>query len=101
MITANECFNNFKDKIRADDSKINLLFICISAEISRLLRERNIKTNKGAAMVVLELNNIWNEVADMYEKEFGECPIDKDGFAAAWGERQPQLKEYLFEEKAE
>lgn len=101
MITANECYEKFKDKIKADNTKINMLFICISAEISGMLRTRNIKTAKGAAMVVKELNVIWNEVADMYEKEFGDCPIAKDGFMEAWALRRPELQEYLFEEKAE
>ena len=63
----------------------------MNSEVQNLLKVRHVKTDAGTFPIFKEMNQKWNAIVRLLEKEYGSTPIVKDGFQLYWVRRMPQL----------
>lgn len=71
------------------------LIIAMSKEMKDLCDRRHVKRISAMAGVIKEMNERWNAICKLFEKEYGKSPIVRDGFKEFWIRAVPQIKEYL------
>ena len=97
---AKEYYAKYRGRISSPDDKVSLhgiadLVFDLSMELKSLLEKRNIRTNRAAASVVVELNDKYNAVCRMFEKDYPVSPIKQDGFMTYWRRQIPEYDLYL------
>ena len=93
---AREYYTKYKERIASTDDKVSLQGVCdmiceLSSEAKEMITKRNIRTNRGSISVLRELNDKYNAICRMFEKEYGASPIKKDGFMSYWRNQIPEL----------
>lgn len=93
---AKDYFEKYKEPLhQAADKKARSniaaeIFIDMSAEGSRLGKTRHIQREEALTAIIKEMNDKWNALVRLVEKEFGVGVLVRDTFRKVWAE---QLKE--------
>lgn len=93
---AKEYYAKYKDRIASLDDGESIQAICdmvteLSIEAKSVCDKRNVRTDCGGTAVLREMNDKYNAVCRMFEKEYGVSPIIKDGFMTYWRRQIPAL----------
>lgn len=80
-----EYFEKYKELISNKNEEISRegvinLVMDLSRELNDLLDKKNIKTDHGVIGAVKEQNSKWNAMIPMFEKEFGQPILARNGF---------------------
>lgn len=97
---AKEYYAKYKDQIMSKNGMNRTTALCdllceLSNEAKEMIAKRNIKTDDGTVAVLHEMNEKFNAVCRLFEKEFGLTPLRKDGFMNYWRNKIPALDERL------
>ena len=97
---AKEYYAKYKDRIASSDDAESLKGIsdmvyefCMDAK--EISEKRKIRTDSGAVSMLRELNDKYNAVCRMFEKDFGVSPIKENGFMNYWRREIPELDQRL------
>jgi hypothetical protein len=85
---------SLKDKDDIDGEVLSLLRE-FNQEIVSLCDIRNVETNIGMAGIILELNQKWNALANLFIAGYGLSPILQDGYKRFWMLQTPDMAPYL------
>lgn len=64
-------------------------------EMMDICKVRNVKFDRGAVAVTKEMNDKWNKIATLFEKEYGRPILNHDGFIAFLKHEMPELNIYI------
>lgn len=96
---AKEYFEKYKDlgsePFEARKPIAKKLFLELSDEVTEICNSRKIRTNVSLISVIKEINQKWNAIANLFEKEYGEQILARNGFKEQWKDLMPELKDYL------
>ncbi len=97
---AKELYAKYKDSIASTDDKESLQGVCdlmaeLAAETKELIAKRKVATDCGGTAVLRELNDKYNAVCRMFERDYGAPIIKKDGFMTYWRKQIPELDRRL------
>lgn len=67
----------------------------MSREVIAIANERNVKTDGGIVSVIKEVNQKWNALCKIYEKEYGCEVLVRNGFVSYWKHRIPELNNVM------
>ena len=70
------------------------MLIEFSKEMKVIATARNIQTDYSFCSLLKELNQKWNAVVNLLEKD-GYLGVLRDGFMAVWKNRIPEINRYL------
>lgn len=85
---------SLKDKDDIDGEVLSLLRE-FNQEIVSLCETRKVETNVGMAGVILELNQKWNALANLFIAGYRLSPILQDGYKRFWMLQTPDMAPYL------
>ena len=93
---AKEYYAKYKDRIASVDYTESLQGVCdmnheLCMEAKELVAKRKVRTDGGAVAVLRELNDKYNAVCMMVERDYGAPIIKKDGFMCFWRQLIPEL----------
>lgn len=93
-------FEKYREQIIDTDEKkaveaIGQLVYDLSMEAKEMIRSRHVKTNSGAVAVILELNQKYNAVCRLFQKNYGTSPLLQNGFLTYWAKQIPELTRYV------
>lgn len=67
----------------------------LSEEINVLMKKRGVKSVSGAMSILKELNDKWNAISRLFEKNYNLTPIRENGFKECILDVRPELKEFF------
>lgn len=73
----------------------NTVIKSLNQEAKDLIKSRSVKTGRGVASIIRELNDKWNAIVALFEKNHGISPLARNAFLRAWANQMPELKPYL------
>jgi hypothetical protein len=80
---ASDYFEKYKTSINTKEGAAEL-FIEISKEVEEIAQKRHATSDDAARAIVKELNQKWNALARLFEKNLGQSYIIRDGFINLW-----------------
>ncbi|MFA7157470.1 MAG: hypothetical protein WC123_07265 [Bacilli bacterium] len=83
ILKAKDYFEKYKETITTEKGLQDLLTE-MSTEVADIGKQRNIKTDAGLTSILREMNQKWNSLARMFEKEFNMSILKMDGFKSLW-----------------
>lgn len=94
---AKEYYAKYKDRIASVDDKESLQGVCdmlyeLCMESKEMIAKRKVRTDCGGVAVLRELNDKYNAVCRMFERDYGAPVIKKDGFMDYWRKQIPELE---------
>lgn len=97
MKKAKDYYELFKfDLMSEDDEKANHAlseFIkALNDDVQELQKLRHVQFDRGIIPIMKEMNQKWNAVVRLFEKEYGRSPIKPDGFKIFWIRSMPELE---------
>lgn len=97
MKKAKDYYELFKfDLMSEDDEKANHAlseFIkALNDDVQELQKLRHVQFDRGIIPIMKEMNQKWNAVVRLFEKEYGHSPIKPDGFKIFWIRSMPELE---------
>ena len=63
----------------------------LNNEAKELIKKRHITRDDGCRAIIRELNNKWNAIVTLFEKDYGVSPIKRNRFLELWAEKIPEL----------
>ena len=63
----------------------------LNNEAKELIKKRHITRGDGCRAIIRELNNKWNAIVTLFEKDYGVSPIKRNRFLELWAEKIPEL----------
>lgn len=96
MKKAKDYYELYKlDLMSEDDKKVSLalweFILALSNDAQELIKLRHVEFDCGVIPIMKEMNQKWNTVVRLFEKEYGGSPIKPDGFKIFWIEKMPEL----------
>lgn len=93
---AKELYAKYKERIASENDEESVRGLCelladLGAETKELIAKRKVTTDCGGTAVLRELNDKYNAVCRMFERDYGASPIKKDGFMTYWRKQIPEL----------
>ncbi len=93
---AKEYYAKYRDRIASKDDKESLQGVCdmlfeLGLEAQELIAKRKVRSDCGAVAVLRELNDKYNAVCRMFERDYGAPIIKQDGFMTYWRKQIPEL----------
>ena len=97
---AKEYYAKYKEQILSADDKVSLRavsnLVCdLSVEAKELLQKRHAQSNCAGVAVLREMNDKYNAICNLFEREYGATPIKPNGFMLYWKRTMPELEKYL------
>lgn len=74
---------------------VDEMFMGMNREVRELQEKRHIQFDRGISPVLKEMNDKWNAVVNLIEKDYGYSPIIRDGFKNFWVAKMPELGRYI------
>ena len=87
---ASDYFEKYKERITTQDG-VSDLFIEMSKEVGEIAKERKALTDSASRAIVQEINQKWNALCRMFEKEYGRPVLKRNGFLDFWKSKIPNL----------
>lgn len=93
---AKEYYSPIKDAIEAGTATalknaVDNMFLGMSREVQELQEKRHVRIDRGIFPIIKEMNDKWNAVVNLIEKDYGESPVIRDGFKKYWIAKIPEL----------
>ena len=63
----------------------------LNNEAKELIKKRRVTSDNGCIAIIRELNNKWNAIVTLFEKDYGMSPIKRHRFLELWAEKIPEL----------
>ena len=63
----------------------------LNNEAKELIKKRHITRGTGCQAIIRELNNKWNAIVTLFEKDYGVSPIKRNRFLELWAKKIPEL----------
>lgn len=79
----------------AFDLAIETMLICMVGEVENLRKKRNVRFDRGIFPIIKEMNDKWNAVVDLCEKDYGATPIIRDGYKKFMISEIPELEGHI------
>lgn len=97
---ARQYFEKHRQEMTCGDEKrvhesINQFILELNDEAKDMLKARNVNTDRAAVSVLRELNDKYNAVIGLFEKNYGASPLMRDGYLNLWKNSMPKIQEYL------
>lgn len=97
---AKEYYASIKDAIETHDEMmlkdaVDNMFFSMNKEVRSLIKIRNVSLDRGAGPIIKEMNDKWNAVCRLAEKDYGDSPIHRDGYKKYWLGLIPELRRYI------
>lgn len=97
---AKEYYAKYKDRIASKDDKESLQGMCdmifeFCLESKELIEKRKVRSDCGGVAVLRELNDKYNAVCRMFERDYGTPIIKRDGFMVYCRKQIPELDLHL------
>lgn len=71
------------------------IILDMNREVTELCEKRNVKFDRGLFSIIKEMNDKWNAIVRLLEREYGQSPIIRDGYKKVWIAQIPELKEHV------
>jgi len=84
-------FNKYKLSI-TDNKKLTELLIDMNHEVQEIAKKRNTNSDSSTISIIKEMNQKWNKLCAIYEKEYGEPILKRNGYMKYLQADIPQLK---------
>lgn len=96
-MTAKQYYAPIKKSIDAADKEaldlaVETMLICMVHEVKDLREKRNIRFDRGIFPLIREMNDKWNAVVSLCEKDYGASPIIRDGYKKFMISEIPELE---------
>lgn len=100
---AKEYFAKYGESVyrEALDGKFDIcqaLFLGFVSEFKAICEQRSIKTDRAAVAVLKELNEKWNSLAAMFEKQYGVEVIKRNAVLNYYVKNIPEIALFLHKE---
>lgn len=97
---AKEYFEKYKDLISSENKEIAIkgtsdLVFDLFNEIDALCKVRGVKTDRGMITIIKEENSKWNAIAALFEKDYGDPMLVRNGFNKFMIHKIPELEKFL------
>lgn len=97
---AKEYYAKYKERIASTDDQVSLQAVSdlvrdLSMEAKDLVEKRHARSNCAGVAILREMNDKYNAVCNLFEREFGATPIKPNGFMYYWKRTMPELERYL------
>lgn len=95
MKKAKEYYELYKLDLMDDDKAVKAISDLIgdlNKEVKELQELRHVQFDRGMLPILKEINQKWNAIVRLFQKEYGAAPIKADGFKIFWLEKMPELK---------
>lgn len=97
---AKDYYKKYRDEIVSKDEKksieaISSMVLEMSKEARDTIKDRRVRSDSGAVAVIREMNQKYNAVVTLFEKEFGASPLLRNGFREYWKKQIPELKRFM------
>jgi hypothetical protein len=76
-------FNKYKDKVNTPEGLADLL-IEMSTEVQEIAKKRNSTRDEVVIPIMKEMNLKWNALCGLFEKEYGQPILIRNGFINYW-----------------
>lgn len=63
-------------------------------EMKETMEARHVKTDRGCVATIKEQNEKWNALCAIFEKEYGQEVLKRNGFMVYMEENMPEMKEW-------
>lgn len=74
---------------------VDEMFLGMNREVQELQKKRNVQFDRGIFPIIKEMNDKWNAVVNLIEKDYGESPIVRNGFRNFWVAKIPELGDHI------
>lgn len=96
-IKAKEYYILIKKDIESDTAEglhnaANTMFLGMNKELLELTEKRHVRFDRGMFSIIKELNDKWNAVVSLIEKDYAMSPILRDGYKKFWIGKIPGLE---------
>jgi hypothetical protein len=93
---AKEYFDKYKDRvIKLDDKVLNELVKDMNEEVIFLQKQRNAQNDNAIVPILKEVNQKWNALCRMFEKECKQPVLKTDGLMDFWKKHIPELEKIM------
>ena len=84
------------DETAGDEKPIHLqeMLVAFLREMKDTIAQRKVSTDRGAVSVIKEMNEKWNALCAIFEKERGASPIRRNGLLIYLEGEIPALKDW-------
>lgn len=79
----------------AFDAAISQMVLAMNAEVKDLSEKRHVSLDSGMFPIIKEMNDKWNKVAKLIERDYGEPMLAVDGFKKFWIKQIPELENHI------
>lgn len=97
---AKEYYIPIKDAIdsgKAEDIKtvVSDMILNMNDEVEELCEKRHVQFDRGIYPIIKEMNDKWNAVVRLVEKDYRQSPILRDGYKKFWINQIPELEGHI------
>lgn len=97
---AKEYYIPIKDAIdsgKVEDIKtvVSDMILNMNDEVEELCKKRHVQFDNGVYSIIKEMNDKWNAVARLVEKDYRQSPILRDGYKKFWINQIPELEGHI------
>lgn len=98
MKKAKEYYDLYKNRMinpETVNQAISGLITDLNNEVEELKQIRHVKYDHGFLPILKEMNQKWNAIVRLFEKEFGKSPIIRDGYRIFIIKQIPELQDKI------
>ena len=98
MKKAKEYYDKYRIRlidVGTRNRSVHALIIEFNEEALDLMSMRNVRFDMGVYPIIKELNDKWNAIARLFQREYGTSPIAENGYRRLWLRKMPELKEKI------
>ncbi len=95
MKKAKDYYEQYKLAMLNDDMIVDAIRDLIgdlNLEVKELQEVRHVKFDRAIYPILKEMNQKWNAIVRLFEKEYGVSPIKTDGYKIYWINKIPRLE---------
>lgn len=97
MKKAKDYYELYKLELMSEDDEtvnnaLSKFIMAFNDEVSELQKIRHVRFDRGIIPIMKEMNQKWNAVVRLFEKEYGCSPIRLDGFKIFWTQSVPDFE---------
>lgn len=99
---AKDYFAKYDERIVKDQAlglmkidSVEQLLLEMSDELAEICKKRCVRRDSAFVAVINEMNQKWNVICSLFEKKYGETPLNRDAFRNVWILQMPVLKKFM------
>lgn len=85
------------DGQKADELKTvaSEIILNMNDEVEELCKKRHVQFDRGIFPIIKEMNDKWNVIVRLVEKDYGQSPLLRDGYKKFWINQIPELEGHV------